>query len=55
MTPASGTHEYECTKCGYILFHAQGRESKFFGAGYSCPQCGCGKDEFVDNGPAELA
>jgi len=51
-TGAAGTHEYECTKCGYILFPAKGRESKFFGAGFACPQCGCSKEEFVDNGPA---
>jgi len=51
VTGADGTHEYECTKCGYTLFPASGRESKFFGAGFSCPQCGAGKDEFVDNGP----
>jgi len=51
---ASGTHEYECTKCGYVLFPAAGRESKFFGAGFTCPQCGAGKDEFVDNGLVDI-
>ena len=50
---ADGTHEYECTKCGYILFPAAGREFKFFGAGFTCPGCGAGKDAFVDNGPVE--
>ena len=60
MTAASGTHEYECTHevdgapCGYILFPAAGRESKFFGAGFTCPQCGCGKADFVDNGPVDI-
>lgn len=52
-TPGDGTHEYECTKCGYVLFPAAGREFKFFGAGFSCPQCGAGKEDFVDNGPVE--
>jgi len=51
LTGASGTHEYECTKCGYILFPAAGREDKFFGVDFKCPQCDCGKEEFVDNGP----
>ena len=51
---ADGAHEYECTKCGYTMFPAAGRESKFFGADFKCPQpgCGAGKDEFVDNGLA---
>ena len=49
---ASGTHEYECTYegCGYTMFPAAGREGKFFGPGFTCPQCGQGKDYFVDNG-----
>jgi len=50
---ASGTHEYECTKCGYVLFPAAGREFKFFGEGFTCPGCGSGKEAFVDNGPVE--
>ena len=49
----SGTHEYECTKCGYVIFPAKGREFKFFGASFECPQCGAGKDAFVDNGPVD--
>ena len=54
VTAASGTHEYECTEndCGYTIFPAAGREDKFFGASFKCPQCGAGKDAFVDNGPA---
>ena len=44
------THEYECTSCGYVLFPAAGREHKFFGDSFTCPQCGAGKDQFVDNG-----
>jgi rubrerythrin len=49
---AEGTHEYECTKCGYIMFPAAGREFKFYGDDFKCPQpdCGAGKDAFVDNG-----
>ena len=47
----AGTHEYECTKCGYVLFPAAGREFKFFGDDFECPGCGAGKDAFVDNGP----
>jgi len=47
----SGTHEFECTSCGYVLFPAAGREFKFFGDDFKCPQCGSGKDAFVDNGP----
>lgn len=54
VTAASGTHEYECTNCGYVLFPAAGRESKFFGANFVCPQCGSGKDAFVDNGPVDV-
>ncbi|KAL3933496.1 MAG: hypothetical protein SGPRY_000250 [Prymnesium sp.] len=53
VKPAFGTHEYECTECGYILFPAAGRESKFFGADFLCPQCGAGKEAFVDNGPVD--
>jgi rubredoxin len=49
----SGTHEYECTKCGYVLFPAAGREHKFFGAGFTCPQCNAPKSDFVDNGPVD--
>jgi rubrerythrin len=46
---AEGTHEYECTQCGYTLFVAKGREFKFFPADYKCPQCGAGKAYFKDN------
>jgi len=51
---ASGTHEFECTKCGYVLFPAAGREFKFFGEGFTCPGCGATKDDFVDNGPVDM-
>jgi len=50
IAPGDGTHEFECTNCGYILFPAAGREHKFFGEGFTCPQCGSARDKFVDNG-----
>jgi rubrerythrin len=37
---------YECSECGYTLFVAQGRESKFFGQDFKCPECGAPKDKF---------
>jgi len=49
-----GTHEYECTKCGYIMFPAAGREFKFYGDDFKCPTCDAGKDAFVDNGVVEV-
>lgn len=41
---------FECGECSYTLFVAKGRGDKFYGAGFSCPECGCGKDkfEFID-------
>jgi rubredoxin len=42
----SSTGAFECGNCGYTLFVAQGREAKFFGAGFKCPQCGSAKDQF---------
>jgi len=36
----------ECEKCGYVLFIAEGREKKFFGPGFRCPECQCGKKDF---------
>jgi len=48
-----GTHEYECTKCGYIMFPAAGREFKFYGDDFKCPTCGADKSSFVDNGLVE--
>merc|ERR1719198_1721260 len=45
---SDGTHEFECSDCGYIIFPAAGREGKFFGDDFCCPNCGakmtsCGK------------
>lgn len=38
---------YECSECGHTMFVAKGRESKFFGEGFRCPDCGAPKDKFV--------
>lgn len=43
-TPDSNV--YECSECGYTLFIAKGREFKFYGEGFTCPECGAGKDKF---------
>lgn len=37
---------YECSECGYTLFIAKGREFKFYGDDFKCPECGAGKDKF---------
>jgi len=37
---------YECGECGYTLFIAKGREFKFFGEDFKCPECGAEKDKF---------
>lgn len=44
-TSTSGA--FECENCGYTLFVAKGREAKFFGAGFQCPDCGAAKDQFT--------
>jgi len=38
---------YECGECGFTLFVAEGRNHKFFGSGFTCPECGAPKDKFV--------
>lgn len=43
-TPASSV--YECSECGYTLFVAKGREFKFYGDDFECPECGAKKDKF---------
>ncbi len=48
--PASGNVQ-ECTECGFTLFVAEGRDFKFFNAGFTCPECGASKDKFK---PAEI-
>lgn len=47
---ASGNVQ-ECTECGFTLFVAEGRDFKFFNAGFTCPECGASKDKFK---PAEM-
>lgn len=42
----SVSNAFECSQCGYTLFVAQGRESKFFGEGFKCPECGAPKSKF---------
>ena len=42
----SVSNAFECSQCGYTLFVAQGRESKFFGEGFKCPECGAPKSNF---------
>jgi rubrerythrin len=37
---------YECGECGYTLFIAQGRETKFYGTDFKCPECGAAKSKF---------
>ena len=43
----STSNVYECGECGYTIFVAEGRNHKFFGAGFQCPECGAQKDKFV--------
>jgi len=43
-TPTSNV--YECGNCGFTLFIAKGREDKFYGEGFKCPECGAAKDQF---------
>eukprot|EP00752_Nemacystus_decipiens_P006823 g6125.t1 len=39
---------YECQVCGYKMFVAKGREFKFFGDDFKCPECGAGKNKFIE-------
>mmetsp|Transcript_12830 Transcript_12830/g.24084 ORF Transcript_12830/g.24084 Transcript_12830/m.24084 type:complete len:483 (-) Transcript_12830:1401-2849(-) len=45
VTSASGNVQ-ECSECGFTLFVAAGRDSKFFNSGFKCPECGASKDKF---------
>lgn len=47
-TPSLTSGAYECGNCGYTLFVAAGREAKFFGTGFVCPECGAKKNEFKE-------
>mmetsp|Transcript_118814 Transcript_118814/g.177593 ORF Transcript_118814/g.177593 Transcript_118814/m.177593 type:complete len:449 (+) Transcript_118814:129-1475(+) len=42
----ASSNVYECSECGYTLFIAKGREFKFYGDDFKCPECGAGKDKF---------
>lgn len=42
----SDSNVYECGNCGFTLFVAQGREDKFYGQGFKCPECGASKKTF---------
>jgi rubrerythrin len=37
---------FECGQCGFTLFVATGRESKFYGSDFKCPECGAPKSKF---------
>ena len=43
---APTSNVYECGDCGFVLFIAKGREDKFYGQGFKCPQCGATKEKF---------
>ena len=43
---SSPSNVYECSECGYTLFIAKGREFKFYGDDFKCPECGAKKDKF---------
>ena len=43
---APASNVYTCGNCGYTLFIAKGREFKFYGDDFKCPECGAKKDEF---------
>ena len=45
-TSTTTSNVYECGNCGFTLFIATGRESKFFGDTFKCPECGAAKSEF---------
>ena len=38
----------ECQECGFTLLIAKGREFKFFGKSFKCPECGAGKSKFQE-------
>lgn len=42
----NASNVYECQECGYTLFVAKGREFKFYGDDFKCPECGAKKDKF---------
>ena len=38
----------ECGECGFTLLIAKGREFKFFGKNFKCPECGAAKSTFTE-------
>ena len=44
---ASTGNVFECSKCGFTLFIAEGRDFKFYGDDFKCPECRSHKDEFI--------
>ena len=40
----------ECQECGFTLLIGKGRESKFFGKDFKCPECGASKSKFATVG-----
>jgi len=46
-TEQEASNVYSCDSCGYTLFIAQGREFKFYGDDFECPECGAAKDKFT--------
>jgi rubrerythrin len=47
------TNVYECGNCGFTIFIAPGRESKFYGQGFKCPECGATRDKFKERADVE--
>jgi len=43
---APASNVFTCSNCGYTLFIAKGREFKFYGDDFKCPECGAAKDKF---------
>ena len=48
---APTSNVFSCSECGYTLFIAKGRELKFYGDDFKCPECGAGKEKFK---PADI-
>lgn len=53
VAAGSGPLIVDCSNCGYVLFVAKGREEKFFGPDYTCPECGAPKSDMVVRPPKE--
>jgi rubredoxin len=46
--PSVPAKAYECGGCGYTMFVAPGREFKFYGDDFKCPECGAEKSQFTE-------